>query len=215
MIKLRPVLFISRRTLHQQQYSNPSIYQFFRSKSNKDLNDREFIENEQKKAANLGSMIEYLKLIIPESLNTVPDQSKLDENIQLRVSQTITTVPIIKGKLSYLTSLKATQLIFKNFVLNSNTKFHILKNEVNYSNKFGILGNGITKIIIHWKTCDENCIDLKDVSVEFKNKVLFGIYVFELNEMNDKILVHNVENVEICNGHEKKIDIGNLLTGAN
>lgn len=154
---------------------------------------------QQQKLANLGTMIDYLKEIIPQAMTMTPDVEKLDEHIQLRISPTITpNVPIITGQLKYLTSLKATQLVFKNFILEPYTKLHILHIEIDTKGKYGILGVNSTKIVIHWKTCDANCEHLNgDEKRKVEEKNLYGIFVFELNESNDKILVHNVENLEI------------------
>jgi hypothetical protein len=205
---------------------NPHILAFFTSKRISNTGNQGNDGKEQVRLANLGSMVDYLTAIIPEALNKIPVASKLDEGIQLRIAPSISNVPIIKGQLSYTTSLKATQLIFKNFILDNKTKLHVLRAEVDYSNNYGILGSGVTKIVIHWKTCDEVCHHLADgdeirnqsTSDVDKHRVLYGIFVFELNGMNDKILVHNVENLEICDDHEKKIsDVfgGNFATSAN
>ncbi|CCH44215.1 hypothetical protein BN7_3774 [Wickerhamomyces ciferrii] len=216
----------------------------------------------QQKKANIGKIIDHLRNIIPDALHTVSDSQYLDDDIILRVAPTITNLPILKGRVSYLTTLKATQFIMTNFLLNPKVKLHITDIKVedhgefssNLGSSIGKSGYGIyewsTKIVFKWRTCLDECehlversstakqgshifdkFDIKklwgqDTSMQKENfiddgtvkkydddgfeRVIYGIFVFELDPNCEKIIVHNVENIEMYDKKDFINDIDNL-----
>lgn len=194
-------------------------------------------------------MVDYLRTIIPEALRVVPDSTRLDRDIILRVAPTITpNVPMIKGSVSYITALKATQLIFTSFILGSDVKLHLTELKIDEDGQSGYgLYKGATKIVVKWVTCDDDCVHLqgtgrrlrqeahekhqhmewRDVLKTLKivsetdeqdhehvGRVMSGLFVFELNKENDRILVHNVENIEMLDKKNLVKNVrGNLATG--
>lgn len=189
---------------------------------------------------NLGSMVEFIRDYVPVALTQLPDHDRLSDDITLRVAPTVhPNVPMIKGHMSYVTSLKATQLIFTTFLLHPQTQLHITDLEVDEEGKTHIYGliPGSTKIIVKWTTCPGGCHHIKGATpateahqpVQAKSdgdarrfdiggvlgtlfgsskplssgetskeiRVIFGIFVFELNHNCDKILVHNLENLDM------------------
>lgn len=215
----------------------------------------------QTRKANMGKMIDYLTTILPDALHTVPDSSYLAENIILRVAPTVSNIPLLKGRVSYLTTLKATQFILTNFLLNPQVKLHItdIKTQF-YGGDFvkngDLTGYGLyersDKVVIKWRTCLDECHHLKErdqrsgyalkgshilerfdfkklwnhgggggdhntssssvnnSSTGYENfdgvskvdgdgfeRVIYGIFVFELDAKCEKIIVHNVENIEM------------------
>lgn len=233
---------------------------------------------DQNRRANIGHMVSYLRRIIPEALHTLPESQYLDENIILRVAPSVSTgLPILKGRVSYLATLRATQFIMGNLVLNKGVKLHIrsidvqkgvgnvtnfcsnLQDDYEESIREGI-GYGIydwtTKLVIKWRTCEDGCehlsaphrtgfakrsgiilerFDVKKLwgggghheenqrlinglqdqnndeeECEIGGRVIHGIFVFELDKNCEKILVHNVENIEMF---EKKDFVDDGRTG--
>lgn len=220
---------------------------------------------EQTRRANLGHMVSYLRSIIPEALHKLPDSKYLDENIILRVAPSVTSLPILKGRVSYLATLRATQFIMANLVLNKGVKLHIRAIDIqkgvggvtNFCSNLqdeekGIrqgVGYGLydwtTKLVIKWRTCEDGCDHLLDggeqhstgfakksgiilekfdvkklwgghhndeekerlingleehdglEECEIGGRVIHGIFVFELDQECEKIIVHNVENIEM------------------
>ncbi|CAM9013088.1 unnamed protein product [Wickerhamomyces anomalus] len=176
----------------------------------------------------MGKMVDYLTEILPNALHTIPDSSYLSENIILRVSPTVSpNIPILKGRVSYITTLKATQFILINFLLNPQVKLHItdIKPQLNQGGDFvrnGDLSNyygmfeksdkgshilekfDIKKLWNHALGNDEKKLSefnhgvskIDDDSTGFE-RIIYGIFVFELDSNCEKIIVHNVENIEM------------------
>jgi len=263
---------------------------------------RSKVSKDQTRKANIGKMIEYLRSIIPDALHTTPDSKYLNQDIILRVSPTVTKtnqLPLLKGRGSYLTTLRATQFILVNFLLNWRVKLHILdiktclhsshnnnnnlnetfdsnlgkdgkvhNNDINNNNgvdidnknlkKYGLYEH-TDKIIIKWRTCLDDCDHLinktsyakqgshilgkfdiskiwggnndngrngnnkdnnglidgvsKNEGDDFE-RIFYGIFVFELNENCDEIIVHSLENLEIFDKKNYCNDggLGNIAT---
>lgn len=248
---LRP---ITRHLTTQPHLPSTSLILFkptYKNSHNNSKDDESSII--QNKKANMGKMVDYLTEILPNALHTIPDSSYLSENIILRVSPTVSpNIPILKGRVSYITTLKATQFILINFLLNPQVKLHItdIKPQLNQggdfvrngdlSNYYGMFEKS-DKIIIKWRTCLDDCNHLKlkksgyalkgshilekfdikklwnhalgndekklsefnhgvskvdDDSTGFE-RIIYGIFVFELDSNCEKIIVHNVENIEM------------------
>lgn len=125
---------------------------------------------EQQRKANLGSMIETLKDLIPNILTKSLPKSIISKDIYLRVCPTHTQelnmyVPVLKGHVPYYTTCKTLQFILTSIILNPKVKLHI--QSIKASTKNGdqnlepqALFPDTTKIHVRWVTCSEGCSHL-------------------------------------------------------
>jgi hypothetical protein len=138
---------------------------------------------------------------------------------------------MIKGSMSYVTTIKAIQLIMTSFILSHRTQLHITDLEVDEDGKmnYGMI-SGSTKVIVKWRTCLPDCIHLKPAQDDNRgldkvlgvlgndhhlgSKLIFGMFVFELNHNCDLIEVHNLENIEMLDKEDFIDDMGNLAPSA-
>lgn len=238
-----------------------------------DSGSKEPDSNEQSKKANLGSMIDEIKLIVPNIVNKSVPKEIVSSEVLLRICPTHFAefnayLPNIKGHVSYYTTCKTLQLILTSLVLNPKVKLHIQsirtskgtsssnENKPDYQCVFP----DSTKIYVRWSTCAEGCFHLStgesdrtddfhstsdaklgshswsklDTSKFFNStdsvqtpesktlplikttisdvttsligltkedrkleRVISGLFIFELNEDNSKIIVHTVEDVDV------------------
>lgn len=164
---------------------------------------------------NIGSMTDYLRAYVPQALQVVPDSTRLSPDITLRVAPSIHNVPMIKGHMSYITTLRATQLILTTFVLHPDTQLQVVDLHVDESDVYGVIP-GSTKVVVKWQSCQPQGAD-KQRRTSHQHKILSlfmsnppepeqrfmsGVFVFELNKDCDLIMVHNLENIEFVDREE-------------
>lgn len=221
---------------------------------------------QQDRKANLGRMIEDLKILVPNILNKSLPKSIIANDIVLHICPTHfdeynAYIPALKGQVSYYATCKTIQMILTSVVLNPKVRLHIQSIRASCDNDPQTIYPDSTKIFIRWTTCSENCphlsIDtrefhstsearlgshkwtkldserfvqkensntisktmttlgqltsaLKGLSKENKKleRVISGIFIFELNPMNDEIIVHTIEDIDIVEKSEFQIDDG-------
>ncbi|KAK6464570.1 hypothetical protein DFJ63DRAFT_317862 [Scheffersomyces coipomensis] len=285
--------FIVRRYNKVDCLSNAQISHVkFRSSGviNNDVDDskNEINQKEQLKKANLGSIIDELKVLIPNILNTSLPTHVLSKDILLRVCPTHFNepyLPALKGHTTYYATCKALQLILTSFVLSPKVKLHVQSIRVHEGADALAVFNESTKIYVRWTTCAEGCDHLSSEEQSGTNnlkndlfhstsdaklgshkwskldtmrilndsnksqesngggsgslsknlpsitkalsqlpaaligltkvnnkleRVISGIFIFELNETNDEIIVHTVENVDIIERTETEDVDGQL-----
>lgn len=125
---------------------------------------------EQQRKANLGSMIETLKDLIPNILTKSLPKSIISKDIYLRICPTHTQelnmyVPVLKGHVPYYTTCKTLQFILTSIILNPKVKLHIQsikasKNNGDQNLDPQALFPDTTKIHVRWVTCSEGCSHL-------------------------------------------------------
>ncbi|OWB77995.1 hypothetical protein B5S32_g2180 [[Candida] boidinii] len=94
------------------------------------------------KKANLGSTIRYLIENLPNSLNSTIDSNKLSNDIILRIlPRSHPNIPIFKGLIVYLTTIKTLQLILTTFFINKNVKLHLSSIKILENNENSLLNN--------------------------------------------------------------------------
>lgn len=254
-------------------------------------NDPEKKQKEQFKKANLGSMIEQIRILVPNILNKSLPKSVISNNVLLRVCPTHfqeynAYIPTLKGHVSYFTTCKTLQFILTSVILNPKVQLHIQSIRTNSNSGDSALNfHGVnadsTKIIVRWTTCAEGCFHLSPndtketgtkidtssyhstsdaklgshrwskldtlklvnktnnedvieiqgnsspsltntlshlttglIGLKKENKrlerVISGLFIFELNEDNDKINVHTIENVNVVEKSEPQDINGEL-----
>ncbi|KAH3675977.1 hypothetical protein WICMUC_002273 [Wickerhamomyces mucosus] len=186
-----------------------------RLKISQDFPDNDQIPDgdEERTKANLGEIVDYLRALTPNLLNELPETKYLDNEIMLKISESLMNselTPIkrgaIKGKISCLTILKTLQIIFKSFYLKDGhghqLKITHLEVDEDGSTCYGIIP-GATKVILHWKVVNLEKNNLSN------DDGFWGIFCFELNRKKDRILVHNIENIEYL----RRKDIVNGFNG--
>lgn len=182
------------------------------------------------KHANLGSMVSYLQTTVPNLLHELINEEKLDRNIKLQLLPTLyPQFSTFHGIIQYKAVMRTTQLIVKKFILNRICHLKIKDLRVIES-----AGQDFDKVIIKWETEEYNkpqkiVYDLETIenplsSLRYTNsnhyqwltdkygkwsgkndRVINGIFIFELNETNTNITTHVIDNIEIIDdGEEKK-----------
>ncbi|CAN3374674.1 hypothetical protein DIURU_000070 [Diutina rugosa] len=179
--------------------------------------------------ANLGDMVQQLRLRVPGLLHHSLPKSMVSPDVVLRVcpTQYHGYLPQLKGHVPYYATCKALQLVLSSVVLNSRARIHIQSLKIGTDDTPSTLIPGSTKIGIKWTTCDPRCPHLDGESssaarlgshtwkgVDFTgsvglgalkglvsnptdlDRVISGVFVFELNPQCDQILVHSIEDVE-------------------
>ncbi|KAH3685663.1 hypothetical protein WICPIJ_003347 [Wickerhamomyces pijperi] len=203
---------------------NNTCLRFFRNTHTLQSSQEPQEDSNLTRKANFGSMVTYLKDdLTPNLLTELPNSSKLDASIILKLSESLVNLDIITnhfpdalnihGRVSYQTIIKAIQLFLKGFYLHDGYDHKLLVTHTEVDphgtthHQYGII-KGAPKIIIHWKLAHKpiispsggstgrtNGIEIPDLN-EFEEG-FSGVFCFELNEDCDRILVHNVENVLI------------------
>lgn len=138
--------------------------------------------NEQLKKANLGSMIEDLKEIVPNIVNKSISKDLISSEVLLRICPTHFAefnayLPNIKGHVSYYTTCKTLQLILTSIVVNPKVKLHI--QSIRSSKGTGSFNDDkpdyrcvfpdSTKIFLRWSTCAEGCFHLSTGDIDRKD----------------------------------------------
>lgn len=228
-------------------FCGSTIYRFDKS----DGDDR----RNQERKANLGHMIEELKVLVPNILHKSLPKPIISKNIVLRICPTHFNeynayIPALKGQMSYYATCKAIQMVLTSVVLSPKVRLHIQSIRVTCENDPQTIYPNSTKIHIRWTTCSENCshlsiddsefhstsnarlgshkwkkldsqpfiqneknsnisktmttisqltLALKGLTKESKKleRIISGIFIFELNSMNDEIIVHTIEDIDI------------------
>ncbi|CAM9012835.1 unnamed protein product [Wickerhamomyces anomalus] len=201
--------------LFKPTYQNPY------NNSNDD-NESSILQN---KKANMGKMVDYLTEILPNALHTIPDSSYLSENIILRVSPTVSpNIPILKGRISnpqlnqggdfvrngdlsnyYGMFEKSDKIIIKwRTCLDDCNHLKLKKSGYALKGSHILEKFDIKKLWNHALGNDEKKLSefnhgvskVDDDSTGFE-RIIYGIFVFELDSNCEKIIVHNVENIEM------------------
>lgn len=137
-----------------------------------DLSSEDLKRNreEQLKKANLGSMTDELRVLIPNILNKSLPKAIVSNNVHLRICPTHfqefnAYFPTLKGHVSYYTTCKTLQFILTSIILNPKVKLHIQSIKTNF-NKGDLfpdmqsVHSNSTKIYVRWNTCLEGCYHL-------------------------------------------------------
>lgn len=130
-------------------------------------NNSEYDPDDQNKRANLGSMIDEIKLNVPNIFTRSIPKHLISSNVLLRICPTHfaelnSYLPNIKGHVSYYTTCKTLQLILSSLVLNPKVKLHIQSIRTNVSSEdtdstYHYVYPQTTKIHVRWTTCPEGC----------------------------------------------------------
>lgn len=112
--------------------------------------------------ANLGSMIDELKIAMPLLLSESLSPSLLSNDILLRMCPTLFDefnyyLPKIKGHTSYFATFKTIQWILSSFVLNPRVMIHIHSIRTSSEPDPQAVYPNSTKIYVRWKTCSADC----------------------------------------------------------
>lgn len=223
----------------------------------------------QQKLANLGSMIDDLKELVPNLLRTSLPKSLVLPEIMLRVSPSHfellnLILPNIKGHVSYYAACKALQIFLTSVVLNPQVKIHVHAIRTSTFPEPNTVYSHSTKVYMRWSTCQEGCSHLtrnEDTSVARDShstaraklgshrwsgfdpdkvidkdswwvtssladltkgliglkkddlrleRVILGVFIFELSEDNSQVLVHTIEDMTIVERTEEQ-DVGGKL----
>lgn len=262
------------------QIRHPNVVRFAENDSKSPNNNSHDINKiEQERKANLGAMVEEIKILVPNLLNKSLPKPVLSSNILLRICPTHfdefnSFLPNLKGHVSYYATWKTIQLVLTSIVLSPKVKLHVQSVRVSHGTDVQAVYPDSTKIIVRWTTCSEGCDhlspdqtkhaddlsnyhstsdaklgshkwskldtlrfvkDYKDPSGISKalpsiattisqistalvgltkegnklERVISGIFIFELNQDNDKIVVHTIEDVELVERSETEdVDSG-------
>lgn len=119
-------------------------------------------KKEQEKKANLGAMVDEVKLLVPHLLKQSLPKPVLSSNVLLRIcpshfDEFNSYLPNIKGHVSYYATWKTIQLVLTSIVLSPKVKLHILSLRVVHGSDPQAVYPDSTKIIVRWATCSEGC----------------------------------------------------------
>lgn len=160
--------------------SKNNAEKFNDSEADSDYEDPD--QNEQRKKANLGSIIEDLKELVPNIVNKSISKDLISSEVLLRICPTHFAefnayLPNIKGHVSYYTTCKTLQLILTSIVVNPKVKLHI--QSVRTSKGTGSFNDDkpdyrcvfpdSTKIFLRWSTCAEGCFHLSTGDTDRKD----------------------------------------------
>ncbi|CUM66816.1 uncharacterized protein PRCAT00004500001 [Priceomyces carsonii] len=132
-------------------------------------------KKEQERKANLGSMVDELRVLIPNILNKSLPKSIISSGILLRIVPTHLEelngyLPNIKGHVSYYATCKTLQLILTSVVLSPKVKLHIQKIKVSKDSDYKCIYPESTKIEVRWTTCLEGCAHLSQEDGKHKSE---------------------------------------------
>ncbi|CCK70151.1 Mco32p KNAG_0D04050 [Huiozyma naganishii CBS 8797] len=158
---------------------------------------RRYLVNDATKRANLGSMVEYLRDAgVPNILQRDLSPSTLEDSVSLRLFPlSLGYIPTIQGRKHYVTTMGALRILVASLLGDkSNQKVKIISLDVVAGElpKLSVTNN--EKISVQWQTgSDEHTGD------KTTYKSLRGVFLLELNDSCDKILVHTIEKVQMVN----------------
>lgn len=179
--------------------------------------------------ANLGSMIETLQDNVPQMLTHLLPHELISTNITLRLlPRQLPHLPPLKGYTVYASTLKTLQQGLHLFYLHPESKINVshvsvieptgsLSSDKIINRSIELNGSGddsndvssrnnqdvsdyTTKIKMLWKTGPPPGTP----AVDGHNKILSGVFVFELEADNDKIEVFTIDNVELLDSKEEE-----------
>lgn len=215
---------------------------------------------EQEKRANLGSIVDEIRLLVPKMVHETLPKRLLLHDIMLRIcpshfDQMNAFLPNIKGHVSYYATCKALQLFMTSVVVNPNVQLHIQNLRTTTASDFPCIYPNSQKVFVRWTTCPEGCTHLQrkvngshktgdaklgshrwsridtDKFVDAQEnpynwlisssladltkgiiglrkeeadleRVVLGIFIFELNENNDQIVAHTIEDMDVVERRE-------------
>ncbi|OUM51882.1 hypothetical protein BVG19_g1019 [[Candida] boidinii] len=231
---VNPTITTTTSTDHSKDLKPPSNVKFFKNLVNRSSNVNNNSNDNNKdnlnkklidKKANLGTTIRYLIENLPNSLNSTLDSEKLSSDIILRIlPRSHPNIPIFKGLIVYLTTIKTLQLILTTFFINKNVKLHlssikVLENTENSSlnnNELVNISNGIsimneinktagssgtggiysnsTKIIIKFRSCINGCNHLINKNQNFNTISNTKLGEIKFNSNDNNLIFSNLLN---------------------
>lgn len=165
-----PPFFYNRTRLSPNSVKNLADFKFtdtIPTRSDQPSEDLKPNPKDQLRKANLGTMTDELRALIPNILNKSLPKNIISSNVHLRICPTHfqefnAYFPTLKGHVSYYTTCKTLQFILTSIILNPKVKLHIQSIKTNAAK--GDLGPKIqsvhpdsTKIYVRWNTCLEGC----------------------------------------------------------
>mmetsp|Transcript_6803 Transcript_6803/g.8635 ORF Transcript_6803/g.8635 Transcript_6803/m.8635 type:complete len:331 (-) Transcript_6803:54-1046(-) len=168
---------------------------------------------DQLKKANLGTMTDELRALVPNILNKSLPKKIISDSVHLRICPTHfqefnAYFPTLKGHVSYYTTCKTLQFILTSLVLNPKVKLHIQSIKTNAAK--GDLGPEVqgvypdsTKIYVRWNTCLEGCDHLSS------NKISKD------QGNNDTSNYHSTSDAKLGSHKWSKLDTQKLVDNSN
>lgn len=224
------------------------------------LEKNDFDPEEQERKANLGALVDEMRLLVPGMVHETLPKSIVLPDIMLRIcpshfDQMNAFLPNIKGHVSYYATCKALQLFMTSVVVNPNVQLHIQSLRTTTASDLPCVYPHSQKIIVRWTTCPEGCTHLRrkvngshktgdaklgshrwsridtDKFVDAQEnpynwllssslagltkgiiglkkeeedleRVVLGIFIFELNTKNDHIVAHTIEDMDVIERRE-------------
>lgn len=190
---------------------------------------------DQQRRANLGKMVEQLRERVPQLLHELIPKLMVSQEVVLKIHPHGNHLPKFSGHVPYYATCKALQLVMMLVVLNSHAEIHIQSMKVTNDDSPTTECPGSTKICVRWSSCPPRCFHLageatlaaklgaftwKDVDMTRNvglgalrglashanvERVLCGIFVFELNRDCDQIVVHSIEDVDTIEEEEVQV----------
>ncbi|ABN67026.2 conserved hypothetical protein [Scheffersomyces stipitis CBS 6054] len=149
-----------------------AIYRFEKSSRNfsdyeKDVELDPETRKELQRKANIGTMIEEIKKLVPNILGKSLPKSIISPEISLRIcpshfDEFNAYLPNLKGHVTYYATCKAIQLFMTSVVLSPKVQLHIQQIRVSTSPDPWAVYADTTKIHVRWSTCSEGCFHLSN-----------------------------------------------------
>ncbi|CUM45380.1 uncharacterized protein AC631_04724 [Debaryomyces fabryi] len=168
---------------------------------------------DQLKKANLGSMTDELRALIPNILNKSLPKKIISNSVHLRICPTHfqefnAYFPTLKGHVSYYTTCKTLQFILTSIVLNPKVKLHIQSIKTSAAKSdLGPEMQGVyphsTKIYVRWNTCLEGCDHLSPNEIS------------EDRDSNDTSNYHSTSDAKLGSHKWSKFDTQKLVNNSN
>lgn len=211
-----PPLFYNRTILSPNNVKNLTNFKFTDSiPTRSDLSSEDLKPNpkDQLRKANLGTMTDELRALIPNILNKSLPKKIVSNNVHLRICPTHfqefnAYFPTLKGHVSYYTTCKTLQFILTSIVLNPKVKLHIQSIKTNAAK--GDLGpeiqsvhSGSTKIYVRWNTCLEGCDHLSP------NEIMKGQHSGNISNY------HSTSDAKLGSHKWSKLDTKKLVNNSN
>lgn len=167
-MKQMPMRQITRMRMAETQMGQPQMTMFFQSSL---FLHQDISPHDQERKANLGKMIEDLKLLLPNVLKKSLPKLMISSDVLLRVCPTHfdefnAYLPNIKGHVTYYTTLKTIQMVLSSVILNPKVKLHLhsikIMNPQESNIEYLCVYPESTKIQVRWSTCNEGCHHLME-----------------------------------------------------
>lgn len=158
-----------------------------------------------KKKANLGHIIDEIKVLVPNILTKSLPKSIISNDITLRICPTHMDelnayLPVLKGYVSYYTTCKTLQVILTSIVLSPKVKLHIQSIRTSDGADIQCVHPKATKIYVRWTTCEEGCTHLSSESE---------------GDGNDISSYHSTSDAKLGSHRWSKFDSAKVLSNAS